>query len=285
MSKVSLTYTSSNGQTFNLMASDIRLRTANFFSARWKPEISKKQFGGQVQRWTKDPLEYTMELIFTGPVEARKEALTAFWSAAETDILTGKTGVLQYQNATLEGYFAEEETYPAESQRQTAHVVSFYAPVPFWTTEQEIQISPLTDPEEELPLKTYDGGYSYDTGYHYPVVETAVMVNTDHYTESDFRMKIFGPTSNVNITMGGNLYRVNHSVGNGEVLVVDSRASQPADRRCYLIGVGGGITNIFNSRIGTLFNKLPPGSWEIDYSREYTLELTIYKRRSVPFWR
>lgn len=78
MSKVSLTYTSSNGQTFNLMASDIRLRTANFFSARWKPEISKKQFGGQVQRWTKDPLEYTMELIFTGPVEARKEALTAF---------------------------------------------------------------------------------------------------------------------------------------------------------------------------------------------------------------
>lgn len=285
MSKIALTYTSSNGQTFNLMASDIRLRTANFFNVKWKPEISKKQFGGQVQRWTKDPLEYTMELVFTGGVEARKESLTAFWSATETDILTGKPGVLKYQNASLEGFFAEGETYPAESQRETVHLVNFYAPVPFWTTEQKIQISPLSAPEETLPYKTYDGGYSYATGYYYPVVQTAVKVTTEHYTESDFRLKVFGPTSSVNITMGGNLYRVNHSVGNGEVLVVDSRASQPADRKCYLIGSGGSITNIFNSRIGTLFNKLPPGSWEIDYSREYTIELTIFKRRSVPFWR
>lgn len=284
MSNVHIAYTSSNGRTFDLMAADIRMKTASFFASVWKPDVTKKQFGTTISRWTKDPLTYEMELVFKGSVADRKALLTEFWAATETDVLTHSPGILTYQNAYLEGFFIQAETMPMENKRWTSHTVQFYAPVPFWVTEQHIRVNPLSIDATELPYKTYDGGYSYDTGFYYPVIDTEVTVNTGHYTESDFRMKVYGPTSSVNITMAGNLYRVNHAVAAGEILVVDSRASQRADRRCYLIGSGGAETNIFNSRIGTLFNKLPGGSWEIDYSREYTIELTIFKRRSVPLW-
>lgn len=284
MSKVNLIYTGSNGREFNLMAEDIRLRAGSFFRAKWKPDTNKKQFGVSISRWTKEPLQYEMELIFSGSVEERKQMLTSFWSSTETDILTGIPGVLTYQNAYLEGFFIESDTEPTENQRWTAHTVIFYAPVPFWVTEQKIIVNPLSDDSSSLSYKTYDGGYSYDTGYHYPGAASDVVVNTGHYTESDFRLAVYGPTSNVAITMAGNLYQVNHAVGAGEIMIIDSRQSQPIDRKCYLIGSGGTITNIFNSRIGTLFNKLPGGEWQIVYTREYSIELTIYKRRSVPFW-
>lgn len=284
MSRVNLIYIGSSGQEFNLMADDIRLRTASFFRAKWKPDVNKKQFGVSISRWTKEPLQYEMELIFSGSVEARKEALTAFWSSTETDVLTGVPGVLKYQNAYLEGFFIESDTEPTANQRWTAHTVIFYAPVPFWVTEQKVVVNPLSGGGESGQYKTYDGGYSYDGGYYYPVMQNDVIVNTGHYTVSDFRLAIYGPTTNVAITMADNLYQVNHAVGAGEIMIIDSRQSQPIDRKCYLIGAGGQVTNIFNSRIGTLFNKLPGGDWPILYTREYPIELTIYKRRSVPFW-
>ena len=284
MSRVNLIYTGSNGREFNLMAADIRLRTGSFFQAKWKPDTNKKQFGVSISRWTKEPLQYEMELIFSGSVEARKEALTAFWSSTETDVLTGIPGVLTYQNAYLEGFFIESDTEPTVNQRWTSHTVTFYAPVPFWVTEQKVIVNPLSGGGGSNPYKTYDGGYSYETGYWYPVMQNDVIVNTGHYTESDFRLAVYGPTSNVAITMSDNLYQVNHAVGAGEIMIIDSRQSQPIDRKCYLIGSGGQITNIFNSRIGTLFNKLPGGEWPIMYTREYPIELTIFKRRSVPFW-
>ena len=283
MPRVNLTYTSSNGKTFNLMADDIRLRTGAFFKVKWKPDTTKQQFGVSISRWTKDPLQYEMGLIFSGSVAARKARLTEFWSATETDILTHTPGRITYQNAYLDGFFIEGDTEPTVNQRWTSHEVVFYAPTPFWVTEQKIRVLPASEPTGDLPVKTYDGGYSYDTGYYYPITENTVIVNTGHYTESDFQLKVYGPTTNVAIMMGGTLYQVNHAVASGEVLVVDSRKTMPINRRCYLIS-SGAETNIFNSRIGTLFNLLPGGSWSISYSREYPIELTIFKRRSVPLW-
>ena len=107
----------------------------------------------------------------------------------------------------------------------------------------------------------------------------------NHYAPSDFRMIIYGPAVNPTINIAGNQYKVNYSVEDGQVLIIDSRSTQPWDRRVYLVA-GQTVINVFDYRdpAGSILKKIPPGDIAIGYARTYGIELTVYKERSEPEW-
>ena len=77
----------------------------------------------------------------------------------------------------------------------------------------------------------------------------------------------------------------NYSVEDGQVLIIDSRSTQPWNRRVYLVA-GQTVINVFDYRdpAGSILKKIPPGDIAIGYARTYGIELTVYKERSEPEW-
>lgn len=154
---------------------------------------------------------------------------------------------------------------------------------PVWVYEQKISIQPIaSDTKAASDAKTYPYGYEYG----YPIGQSAVRFSVDHYADSDFRMIIYGPAADINITIAGHPYIVHYQVEAGEYLTIDSRETQSADRRIFLTRNNGEKVNVFNYRDSehSALQKIPAGELTIDYSRLYGIDLTLYLERSEPKW-
>jgi hypothetical protein len=286
---VNITYTSSAGEVFDLIATKLgRLKTAAFHSFEWVPEITERQYGAKVSYWRRDPAEYECQLVFIGSEEDRRKALDAFHSAIEGDFFRATPGLLTWGEAYIPCFIRVSATEPADRYNfQTYNNVTIYCPDPFWTVEQLISIAPVPTGETHNDDKQYTSiGYGYTPGYRYPIVAQARSYHIDHFAPCDFRMIAYGPTASVSVSIAGHLYAVQHQISDGEYLVIDSRETQPDDRHCYLISANGVITNCFNDRNpdSLLLQQIPSGDITINYSQEYGIDLTLYKRRSEPAW-
>lgn len=153
-----------------------------------------------------------------------------------------------------------------------------------WIEEQHIGIKPISGTEETAEDSK---GYPYGYPYGYANVSKATNIKIDHYTDSDFRMIAYGPTTSVNISINGHPYHVDYPIEAGEYMVIDSRDYLPPDERIYLVRSSGERINVFNYRdpIYSVFKKIPPGNVTIYYSRNYGIDLTIFKERSEPKWK
>lgn len=154
---------------------------------------------------------------------------------------------------------------------------------PVWVYEQKISVQPIaSDTKAASDAKTYPYGYEYG----YPIGQTAVRLTVDHYADSDFRMIIYGPAADINITIADHPYIVHYQVEAGEYLTIDSKERQSADRRIFLTKNNGEKVNVFNYRDSTYsaLQKIPAGELTIDYSRLYGIDLTLYLERSEPKW-
>lgn len=125
-----------------------------------------------------------------------------------------------------------------------------------------------------------------DAVKEYHISQTAVRLTVDHYADSDFQMIIYGPATDINITIADHPYIVHYQVEQGEYLTIDSRDTQPADRRIFLVKNNGEKVNVFNYRDSTysVLQKIPPRDIVIDYSRLYGVDLTLFLERSEPKW-
>lgn len=155
---------------------------------------------------------------------------------------------------------------------------------PVWVWEQMVSIQPI---EQNAKTASDARGYSYGYEYSYPVGQSSVRMPVDHYADSDFQMIIYGPASEVNVTIAGHPYAVHYKVESGEYMTIDSRSTQPADRRAFLTKSNGEKVNLFNYRDSenSVMKKIPPGEVMIDYSRLYGIDLTLFLERSEPKWR
>lgn len=281
-----ITYTSSAGETFDLMAFRLpRIMSANFHTFSWKPDTTARQYGEKVTRWRKEALTLTASILFAGKPDARKKALNAFHAAIDGDFFRGEAGTLTWDGSYIKAFVQSSSTYPDDMPNRTINEIEIYCPYPFWVQEQRLEIEPV----ESSVVRETDKQYTSTAyGYPYSYATSSVMPKLviDHYADCDFRLEAFGVASDVAVTIGGHTYSVDHSVSDGEKLVIDSRQDLPADRHCYLVGTDGSITNCFDDRDpeSFLLQKIKPGANTISYTRAYKIILTIYKERSEPAW-
>ena len=95
-----------------------------------------------------------------------------------------------------------------------------------------------------------------------------------------------GPCVNPSVTIGGNVYSVNVSVPAGGYLVIDSRPEAPLGWQVYMRDAAGVQSNIFDNRNPNyqILERIPGGTVNLEYSRTYGIDLTLYLERSEPSW-
>ena len=278
-------YIDSDKKEYDLLNPRFRLKSGNFHKINWKYVGLARQYGVVIERFEKEPV--VLELVFSikGEIAERKNNLDQIHASMERDKIKKVPGRIVWQNSYLEGYFMDSITYP-EKNNTTANETTFLAPYPFWITEQKIEVKPISNTaavSEDAEVKTYP--YTYP--YRYPLLQTETNAYIDHYTESDFKMVVFGPTTSVLINIAGHPYEVNYPLEAGEYMVIDSRPNTPKEEKLYVVRTNGTKESIFNYRSteNSVFKKVPPGQVKIDYARTYGMELIIYKERSEPSWK
>lgn len=276
-------FVSSQGTTFDLLSfNSAKLQKANFHKVKWVPDVVTKQYGSVVNRFTKDPQVFDCTFLFRGSPSTRKALIDALIFTTEYDISHMRLGRIYWNTQYIDCYFSVTDTHP--SGYDTEVVGQFYCPYPFWVEEQFIQIRPSDGASGDMPenVKGYKPSYPYE--YAYPWAKSATAIHVDSALDSNFKATVYGPTNEVRFAINHHMYVVNYNLRAGQIMVIDSRDTTPINERCYVINEDGTTTNVFDYRSTTssLFEKIPPGSIVLNYTRTYGIDLTIYQERSAP---
>lgn len=282
---MNIIYESSNGKKYDLITKDVRPTAGNLHEYEWTVDATEQFFGVTVKDFLKDAVEYAVTLTFRGSLEKRYDAMDDMINSFEYDIVNKTPGRLYFGEYYIRCYIKEAKSKVNTTWNNWSDLtVSVYCPYPFWVHEQTVSIQPI---EQNAKTASDAKGYPYGYNYSYPVGQSAVRMSVDHYADSDFQMIIYGPASEVNVTIAGHPYAVHYKVETGEYMTIDSRSTQPADRRVFLTKSNGEKVNLFNYRDSenSVMQKIPPGEVMIDYSRLYGIDLTLFLERSEPKWK
>lgn len=278
---VNITYIASSGNEYNLKAeNELRIKEANFHNYEWEIEASENRFGVSIDRFAKAPVIYPVTLMFMGTYDQNRANIEALHSDFERDILTQSPGRLVWGKCYIECYARGSSTYPDENNVWTRNEVEFYCPYPFWIQESFISIPALG----QVPLTQGEKKYSYQYDYAYAPGGNDVYVDLGFYGASDFRLVAYGPFGSLFVTMGGNVYNVAYSADPGDAIVIDTRRHGVQKGEVYHVNPIGDKTNLFDYRnpLYPLFASIPAGPFQISYSRDYGIDLTLYHERSEP---
>lgn len=280
---VLIRYVASSGNEYNLKADGIKIKEANFHNYSWDFDMTERTFGVLINKLRRGAASYEATLCFRGSYLRRRNLIEALHVDFERDVLNLTPGRLYWAGDYIECYIIVSSTYPGDGNTETYNEIEIFVPYPFWIEESTFSIYPGSESAlEETDIGYLDGGYQYP--YSYAKSQNAKTIVNDHYAPCNFKLIAYGPASSLRVNIAGHLYRIDYPVPAGGYMVIDSRESQPADRRVYVVDSSGTVTNVFDWRdpSQSLFTKIPPGNVVVDYSREYGIDLTLYKERSEP---
>lgn len=170
---------------------------------------------------------------------------------------------------------------PAEwfyTKRYVKFSVTMLTDSPDWIKENTENFFILDPEQADDAAKKYPSKYPY----YYINDQTARTIVNPSIVPADFKMRIYGPTTNPLIVIGDNTYQVKASVDAGERIEIDSRA-----RSIILISGTGDITNQIWSAVkdqGYIFEPIPTGVSVLAWNGTFAFDLVIYDVRSMPKW-
>lgn len=106
------------------------------------------------------------------------------------------------------------------------------------------------------------------------------LVN-ESFTESNFRIVIYGPVINPKIYIAGHEYAVNVEVSDSEHLTIDS-----IERKIELTRYDGTVFNAFGDRNkeSYIFQKIPVGNCIVTWDNLFGFDVVLCEERSEPKW-
>ena len=270
----------SSGKEMLLNTYEIGIGSGNPYSTIWKYSSLKMRFGIEIECFEKEPILIPITFRFRGSKKTIAANLNEFFSECEKDIIEKKPGIFTVNEWNLSGFFVERESVPSDKFYGNELSTTFLAPYPFWIQEESFSIAPSTIDNDIANAKGYPMRYPYS----FARTRKANRIHIDHYTESNFKLVIFGPTDRVQITIAGHPYIVEYPIAEGEYMVIDSRPVAPIGKQIYIVRTNGKEENIFHYRSceHSVFKKIPAGDILIDYPGTYGFDLTVFKERSEP---
>lgn len=284
-------YENHKGELIDLSKPPYILQELDFFD--WK--FGYETDGQQISCKLSNPKEYKCKVAIVcdekmGSVEQRerqwKQAINKLYEVIIADTIANRNGKL----ATNNGDYLSCQIIASVKNRWVKRGtfvqcdLTILTSRPVWITEQKEEIRPISD---MAAAHENEKVYPYSYPYKYPLLQTETNVYIDHYTDSDFKLTIYGPTPSVMINIAGHPYEVNYPIEEKERMIIDSRPFAKKEERLYVVHGNGEKENIFNYRgiEHSVFKKIPAGMIKIDYPRTYGVELVIYKERSEPPWK
>ncbi len=266
-------YISGNDEKIYLDRPPFWMQTGDFLDYEWSYKTKNERITG----FKKEIAEREFWITVFGNSEAEyADNWSRIHEVFEKDILNVTPGKLYFGEYCLNCYiFASEKSEWEYDCNMHDNRYWLVTDRPFWIRESSITIPTATDPEGDGLY--YD--YTYD--YTYGSSGLSVTFENEHFAPCNFRLTAHGPFNALEFAINGNLYRVNQSCAEGEMLILDTSA-----RTIVKIDTYGNVWNVFGKQDFTLdnFKQIPAGENILSYGRTYQIDLTIYEERSEPKW-
>lgn len=123
--------------------------------------------------------------------------------------------------------------------------------------------------------------YPFDYSYDYTLSMLGNIIVCDSVRSNDFRILIYGEVINPSIVIGGHVYEISGTIGEGETLLIDS-----ITKTITLTTATGGKINWFDNRGRTryIFQPIPAGKNAVSWDGTFGFDLTVIEKRSEPRW-
>lgn len=273
-------YVNHNGAEINLNDGAYFLNANDLRDFSWEYETIGKPsgLGGKIKRFSRSVTEKTVRIAVRGTAAQFRTRMNALHALTEPDILSGRPGRLYLNDQYLICYLSVSSAVATYSERGhfAEKEMTVVAVEPFWHTEVSRRFS-SADAGSIVGGKKYNLRFPYRFGVGYA---NQTLFNS-HYAETPMRIIIYGPCTDPDVTIGGNLYSVAEVLSSGERLEIDQLA-----RTITKIDDDGTTENLFDSRDKEhdIFKPAPAGEVSVAFTGTINFEIVLIQQRSEPLW-
>lgn len=271
-------YINHNNQKINFMNGCYDVEESSFFEHSWDYDSSEgDDYGGIIERFKKGVRnkKFVVHITSTGLIPC-DQAYEDMIDILEKDVLQKKPGKLYVNGYYLECYiYSGKPKYFVPELGSISYEMEIVTEYEFWISEQSYTF------DTNSVISTDNKRYSYKYAYRYANGLNNSYIINPHFTESNFKLIIYGPAVNPMVVIGENTYLVNIILEKNERLEIDSNA-----QTVIKILSNGEMVNAFHNRQKkkTFFQKIAPGRQSVSWTGKFPFDLIIYEERSEPKW-
>jgi hypothetical protein len=203
------------------------------------------------------------------------DALNTLHKAMDTDCVKDSRGKLYIGNYYLECWITEAANKGYTKSGYLERTLSVATDRPYWTKAETFEFR-KTGSTIESTGHDYPFDYPYDLG----VGSDVSFLEVDSLGLCDFEMIIYGPVTDPEVVINGQIYKVYTDIYSGEFLRINSK-----NKEIFRYMSDGIPVNKFNNRADdNVFQKIPAGKNNITYNVPAGIDITYYDERSEPKW-
>lgn len=239
----------------------------------WTPKKRSERITGFENKITK--LKLPLKIVCES--SQRDAALDRLYEITEKDVLANKPGRVQIGDYYLSGFVTKSKKKDFLTAREYAQIeLTISTDSPFWVREHKYTFG---RGGAEAGGNNLD--YPFDWLFDYKSESGASSFASQSVWSSNFRIVIFGVTSDPEIRINGHLYKVFGDIGENEYLTIDS-----STREIYLTTNIGNRVNRFNDRYrrSYIFEQIAAGMVNVMWDGKFAFELYILDERREPKW-
>ena len=227
----------------------------------------------------KDVTQFKLPIYIIAPTEEKGiELKNQLFEIVEKDVLAMEKGRFIVGDHYLQCYVtASSKSEYLKSARCMKVTLTVQTDSPFWIKESKYGF---------YKIPTYADHAHLDYNFDYPIdywvgSHNSRILRNSAFTDSNFRMVIYGYCNYPQIKIGDHLYQLNVAIIAGSRAVIDSEK-----KTIVLIDKDGNETNIFSkrNRDSYIFKKIPAGLVHVELGEAFDLDIIIKEERSEPKW-
>lgn len=249
------------------------------FDYQWT-YVTQGQAVQKIVKFEKLMVEKTFPVVVSGDTEAEYLGnLDKFLQATDVDIDKLKMGELHIGKYFLECYiFASTKNKRYLGTNKSKITLSIISERGNWQSSELFSYVAGENQEE-------DTGTGFDYPYDYMIdfnvgFDKNTIIN-ESYMDTDFELTFYGPSLLPEVTIGGNVYRVNKELENGDYLKINSK-----DKTVTLFKANSTQENVFayRDRDNYIFEKIHAGGNLVLWDSELLWDIRLFYERSEPKW-
>lgn len=211
------------------------------------------------------------------------QAVDYLENVAEKDIIHVTPGKLYVGNSYLKCWLTgtKKDRWVNDLDGITNEII-IRSDYPYWINEEKFSFLKQSQSGVALPWLEYPHDYPYE----YAKVRNMQYIQNSNYTDSGFRMIIYGPCINPLIRIAGHVYELRTTLYEREYAIIDSSTRYSKDRKIVKVKADGTQEDIFNSRNteSEIWQKIPPGRSIVTWSGAFGFDIILFNERGTPRW-
>ena len=271
-----LTFKNHLNETVDFGTGGLYLNINDLHSYKW--DYSSKN--NRISLFQRKISEKKLPIVIVPPNDRTEgnELMDRLMELADKDVLAKEAGRLIAGDYYLECYIFGNEKSKYDLQKGI-----FYATLN--AVSDQDKAAWIKETSHMFSKESGGSGQMLDYPYDHPYDFTSPsyirdLVNTS-FSDSEFKMRIYGEVTNPDIYIGGHSYAVTGHIGASEYVEIDSR-----EKTVTLVQSNGTRVNWFRYRDkeSYIFQKIPSGQNSVAWQGSYMFQITLYEERSEPKW-